>query len=335
MKIDNVKRREIREALLDAFPTPGELAIITSDVLGEPLQNITAVPGPMPNMAFDLIVWSNARGRLTELVMGAAAANPTNPKLRALADRFKFAEHVPGENERVIMKDVPFQNVGQWLDKLAHARRAVCRIEPQPPPDYNNYGSGFLVAADVVMTNYHLVQPFLNNGADKVVLRFDYETDKKGVAVGEGRPCKLAADWDLVKSPVNQLDFALVRLSEPVGNDAINGGTRGALKPLASKCVKDRPLLILQHPAAEPLKLAIGSVVDPDSYPNRVAYNVNTEGGSSGSPCFSSALDVVAIHHWGAPNHNRGVTQAAILNYLKSNAIELKLADKGLAHLIN
>src|SRR5262249_48811503 len=111
MKIDNVKRREIREAMLDAFPTPGELAIITSDVLGEPLQNITAVPGPMPNMAFDLIVWSNARGRLTELVMGAAAANPTNPKLRVLADQFKFAELAPGENERVIMNDLPFQNV--------------------------------------------------------------------------------------------------------------------------------------------------------------------------------------------------------------------------------
>jgi hypothetical protein len=334
MQIDHGKRREIREALIDGFPTAGELALVAYDILGEPLQNITPVPGPMPTMAFDLIVWANSRGRLTELVMGAAAGNRTNPKLRVLANQFKFAELVAGENERVLMDDVPFQNVGQWLDILGVSRRAVCRIEPQPPPDYNNYGSGFLVAPDVVMTNYHVVEPFLNNGAGKVVLRFDYETDKQGVAVSQGRSCRLAANWDLVKSPVNQLDFALVRLSEPAGNDAVNGGTRGLLKPVASKFLRDRPLLILQHPAADPLKLAIGSVVDPDTIPNRVAYNVNTKGGSSGSPCFTSALEVGAIHHWGGSNHNRGVTQTAILNYLKNEAGNLKLAEKGLGHLI-
>src|SRR5208337_148737 len=112
MKIDGKKRREIREALLEAFTMPTNLRMVTDEVLNVPLQNVTGIGGDMPTMAFDLISWAQARGQLTELVIGAATVNPTAPRLKALADQFQFASSAPGEVERINLKDVPFENVG-------------------------------------------------------------------------------------------------------------------------------------------------------------------------------------------------------------------------------
>jgi hypothetical protein len=81
---------------------------------------------------------------------------------------------------------------------------------------------------------------------------------------------------------------------------------------------EEPPLAILQHPAAKPLKLALGGVEDPKDG-NRVTYSVNTEGGSSGSPVMTSSLRTVAVHHFGAPFHNRGVRLGPILEHLKQN----------------
>jgi V8-like Glu-specific endopeptidase len=332
MEIDGKKRREIREALMEAFPLPNNLRLVTDDVLDVPLQNVTSLNNDMATMVFDLITWVRARGRLTELVIGAAAANPGAPKLKAVADQFRFAAAAPGEVERIVLADVPFENVGQWLDTLGRLRRAVCRIEPQPPPNVAGYGTGFLVAPDVVMTNYHVIEPLLNGGADRVVARFDYETAADGVAVSKGREARLAADWRLgIESPVAGLDFALVRLAEPVGGEPVAGGKRELLRPTRHAFQVGRPLIILQHPAAAPLKLAIGSVVDPDPVPNRVSYTVNTEPGSSGSPCFTTRLDLVALHHWG-DNPNRGVRMGAVLDFLAARKADL--AAKGLGGLV-
>jgi V8-like Glu-specific endopeptidase len=332
MNIDGKKRREIREALVQAFPMPADLRMVTDEVLNVPLQNITNINSNMETMTFELISWAMARGRLTELVIGAVAVNPGATPLKAVADQFQFVADAPGEVERIVLKDVPFENVAQWLDTLSRQRRAVCRIEQQPPPDRSGYGTGFLVADDVVMTNYHVVAPFMAGGSENVVLRFDYETDVDGVAVSQGRSCKLASEWQLIDSPVRDLDFALVRLTEPAAEDTVLGGKRGMLRPTRKLPGAGRPLIILQHPAAEPLKLAIGSVVDPDVASNRVSYTVNTEPGSSGSPCFNVGLDLVAIHHVGA-DPNRGVRLAGVLDFLSARKTELDA--KGLGKLIS
>jgi S1-C subfamily serine protease len=330
MNIDGKKRREIREALIEAFPMPKDLRMVTDEVLNVPLQNITGIGGDMETMAFDLIGWVQARGRLTELVIGAATVNPTAPRLRALADQFQFASSAPGEVERINLQDVPFENVGQWLEKLSRLRRAVCRIEPQPAPDTSGYGTGFLVAPDVVMTNYHVIEPFLAAGS-KVVARFDYETAADGVAVAAGRTSNFAADWRLADSPVKELDFALVRLAQRAADDAVPGGVRGTIDLTRKMPAAGSPLIILQHPDAKPLKMAIGSVVDPNAAPNRVSYTANTEPGSSGSPCFNTGLDLVALHHWGA-TPNRGVRVAGIQDFLRARRVHLEA--KGLAHLL-
>ena len=169
-----------------------------------------------------------------------------------------------------------------------------------------------MVAADVIITNFHVAGNLSADQAGRAVVRFDHEVALDGTKQA-GKECRLAKDWLLASSP--ELDYVLVRLAEKASDHSVPGGTRGFIKPEAHQFVKDEPLIVLQHPAAKPLKLAFGAVIKPADG-DRVTYTVNTEGGSSGSPCLTSALQAVALHHWGGPDHNRGVRLGPILKHL-------------------
>jgi len=325
MNLDGSQKATLRIALLAAFPSWGELQLVVDDRLSEQLQNISSPMKPMPQVVHDLIGWAVARGRLTELVISAAAENPNNPALKTFAEQFRFVDQAAGEIERIVLPSVRFENIGQWLEKLTCLRRAVARFEPQPyAQSKGGFGTGFLVAPDLLMTNWHVVKDHLSDAKDpkKVVVRFDCEIDAAGIE-SPGRQCMLADVWDCGHSPLpGGLDYALVRLTEPAAEDNIASGKRGFIKLDGSaRPAEKEPLMILQHPDAMPLKLSIGTVDRLDADGKRVNYTANTMGGSSGSPCFNSALVPVALHHWGDVNHNRGVRLDAVYKDLESRGL--------------
>jgi hypothetical protein len=80
--------------------------------------------------------------------------------------------------------------------------------------------------------------------------------------------------WQLLSSPEERLDYALLRLEKPAGVDLIDGAERGFLTPTSSDFNAEDRLLILQHSNAAPLKLAIGTVDSLDP-PSHVHYKVN------------------------------------------------------------
>jgi hypothetical protein len=86
MTLDGPAMKELRDALLDAFPTRDALAQMVRFGLGENLENITG-NGPLSAAVFELIKWAEAHGRTDELVRAALAANPGNPALLAVAGR--------------------------------------------------------------------------------------------------------------------------------------------------------------------------------------------------------------------------------------------------------
>ena len=82
--LNGTQRRELVAALVDAFPTYADLEQMVSFGLDEGLQGI-AGPGNAQTVAFSLVRWAEARGRLGDLVEAARAANPGNLPLRTFA----------------------------------------------------------------------------------------------------------------------------------------------------------------------------------------------------------------------------------------------------------
>ena len=173
--------------------------------------------------------------------------------------------------------------------------------------------------------------------AARVRLRFDCEYTAEG-KITDGKEYKLAADYQILRSPVEQLDYALLKIDSSMGrpsDDIVGGKPRGFVIPIAHAFEESEPLLILQHPQAEPMKLAFGSLTPKSLWtPSHIAYFVNTGGGSSGSPCMTQNLAVAALHHWGSEAHNRGVLISAILSDWNNPKNRGRLIAVGLGHLI-
>ena len=150
------------------------------------------------------------------------------------------------EAEALVLMGVKFENVGPWLDRLSTMRRAVCRVEPQPPGKAPlGTAPATWLAPDVVMTNFHVAEPFWANPsrAKGVRCRFDYETPAGGVGAGPGKEYSLRTEWPAgeaatadrphpwqgLASPENQLDFALLRLERRAAEDQAGGTVRSFL----------------------------------------------------------------------------------------------------------
>jgi hypothetical protein len=301
--------------------------------------------GGFDDMVFELIRVSQMDGWTSELVE-AARATSKNRKVRELETTLRLinvegdAKLVKGSLERTVREKAGFADFVPWAEKLMALRHRICRIE-YPTPQGTGYGTGFLVANDLVMTNYHVVEYHIKGKLtpDHIVCRFDYAVEKgaenKGIEVQLDR-----AKWTLGSSPYssfdpgdrggspapNELDFAVLKLSRVIGAEEIDGEQRGYVR-LSN--LPDGPdgkdvLFIVQHPKGDPLKLAVGVVLGNNSSKTRLRYDANTEPGSSGSPCLNGKLELVALHHGGDPDYfrpaqyNQGIPIGLILSDLRN-----------------
>jgi hypothetical protein len=208
-------------------------------------------------------------------------------------------------------------DVRVWLERLIEIERRVCRIEQ----DGNAIGTGFLVGPDTVLTNWHVVKGAqAERKLAEVTCRFDYVKLANGTR-DPGKVAGLRPDACLTFSSYSaaettrtpetppptaeELDFALLQLETTVGLHTVGNAQRGwiTLPNGPVPLPQDAPLIIVQHPEGEPMKLAIDTqaIIGRNANGTRVKYRTNTEPGSSGSPCFSMDWDLVALHHYGDP----------------------------------
>ena len=309
--------------------------------------------GPVRDMTFDLLGEAERQGWEVDLVREAYRFNPGNAELLGIYAKYGLAPGaavqaggkvtdaaaatVAAEGfEKTVKDHLALLDINVWRERLARIETQVCRVEING----NAMGTGFLVGPDAVLTNYHVLEPALRSGsAAGVTCRFDYKVlaDKSrspGVVLALDR-----TNWDLDHSlysdgekqgqpdsgtpTEDELDYALVRLERPIGNQPVNPKAEsdsairgwvyvphGAAPAFQAKM----PLIIVQHPDGSPLKLAIDTeaVLGVNDKGTRVRYATNTEPGSSGSPCFDMDWNLVALHHYGDPayahpKYNQGI----------------------------
>lgn len=352
LKLNGRQIEKLCEALTDAF-TPETLARMIRFKLSRKLEAFTSYGnrGTLETIVFELVSTAERGGWFAELVMGAHEAAPGNALLFAFAQPFSLTSlraMTEQELERTIRSGNAMLEPSLFREQLGAHEPRVCRIEITLQ-GHSAFGTGFLITPDVVMTNFHVVETLAATRSAAGAARFDYHNlyqDGKLLRTNEGRRVDFHADWLLDFSPsapngsistAQALDYALVKLAESPGKDILNGAigrearTRGWIKLSVEHQVYEAgsSIFILQHPSAEPLKLAMDtqSVLGLYDGETRVRYTTNTERGSSGSPCFTPGWVLTALHHSGDPNfdpankptYNEGIPIAAIRRLIETH----------------
>jgi Trypsin-like peptidase domain/Effector-associated domain 1 len=343
-----------RQVLYSAFDrsSMADLLLSLNDALAKyegPNDSIEAVIGKVINAYIQ-------RGWQRRLLTAALVARPDNVEVVRLARSFGVTS-LPGDQElqTILQESNSLLNFGNWLEKAVTVQHAVCRIEIPRQDGSTAFGTGFLVSRDLVMTNFHVMGSVVATEDDPgfkgvkaapntVTCRFDYRVLSDG-SQSAGSVYRLAPQWRALTSVNNppgrepgndELDCAVLRLARPAGELAVGDnsdapGLRRGWINLPNNgmtaFVPDSPLFIVQHPQAEPIKLALEthSVVGVNATGTRVRYKTNTERGSSGSPCFDQDWNLIALHHSGDPNfeftYNEGIPIDKIVASMKAKAI--------------
>lgn len=347
-----VVMQEVRDALVGAF-NQDSLTEMLRFRLDRDLFSVVP-PGALNTVAFNLLRLAEQEGFEYELIEAAYQYRPKNARIREVYEKYALAPKVTVADkptdleglEKVVRAGVPMLDMGLFWERASRVEARVCRVEISG----SAAGTGFLVGPDALLTNYHVLRKVIENKAapGDVSLRFGYKRAADD-SILSGTVFKLAADWLIDFSPhtigegkgtpeaaapkSDELDYTLVRVAGEPGKQKVDRQTgpeappRGWVEVPASVPVvgKDQPLLIVQHPQGEPLKLAVDmqSTLGENADRTRLRYRTNTEPGSSGSPCFDCEWRLVALHHYGDPAYdhpkfNQGVPAATIRKLLET-----------------
>jgi V8-like Glu-specific endopeptidase len=193
-----------------------------------------------------------------------------------------------------------------YFERGARAARSVARVVTTDGHGHDvSYGTAFLVAPNVMLTNHHVLPDAEAAGLSHV--EFNYAVGLDGqmehIVVADIDPTRYLSD--------EHLDFALVGLADAASNDQ-----RPVLPLIASsaKIINDEPVAIIQHPGAEPKQVALRNNQVIDLLPEFLHYKTDTKEGSSGSPVLNDQCEVVALHHAGVPQTDPNGTVTWVAN---------------------
>ncbi|MEY9136494.1 S1-C subfamily serine protease [Bradyrhizobium diazoefficiens] len=331
MYLNNTQKADLRSAILAAYPGMAGLnkvIIALADAAIDASRYATPF-SDLEHILFSLIEQENESGRIADVIGAARRAAPGNRRLSTL--EMTLSRTVSAEKETdleaMVIAELNYAPADTWLSGLASAFHWVGRLEHAE--NGASLGTGFLVSDDLLITNYHVLYggtpPGLSEPA-RIRARFDL------IGSFAGRPVDLADNWLLMESPPGghewgekgdpsseQLDFALLRLKEPVGRDRISNRLRGhaTLSVTTSAASQFSPLIVLQHPSGANLQVCLGAFDRPNDARTRLFHTATTQHGSSGSPCLSMDLRVVGLHNGGLAGRNSAIPLQLILAAIK------------------
>jgi endonuclease G, mitochondrial len=190
-----------------------------------------------------------------------------------------------------------------YLEEGLIVARAVCRIVIRKDGSLLGYGTGFLIAPGVLITNRHVLEDAAC--ARESVAQFRYERDVQGRELP-------SVDFALRVTPApiisKELDFAIVQV-EPrsARGEALEQFGWLRLSPEPGKGFIGEYLTIVQHPNGERKQICVreNKLLKYSEDGPYVWYQTDTVAGSSGSPAFNNSWQVVALHHSSVPQTRR------------------------------
>lgn len=241
-----------------------------------------------------------------------------------LAGAEKLAFAPTSGPEKIIGPTLDFVNVS-FLTRGARVARAVARIATF---DGQPQGSGFLIGDGLFMTNNHVIGSIAD--AQGFVLQFDFELGLGGAPLPTTR---FRIDPSVfITDTVDGLDFTIVAVGERIDGPAnlADYGLCG-LSDAGNKHMLGEAVNIVQHPQGRFKEVVLRENRLVARLEDVLHYVADTEPGSSGSPVFNNAWEVIALHHWGGPSRewidetgqpvphdvNEGIRISAIVRHLR------------------
>jgi hypothetical protein len=369
MQIDGPKQGKLRAFILNTFEL-NDFSDFLSDRFSLSIGHIAPPAANFTVQVGAVIKYFNNREWIPKLLSALIAERSEAEGFQKLSYEWglhpSIYQNDPGQplnanSLEVLVNSEPFLDINVFIKGLTDKKRCVCRVAVPLKNGDTTAGTGFLVKEDLILTNYHVLQPVIEHPelSSKVICKFDFEFDEKGNTINNGLDYSLATNnpilafspmcpFDIngtetvnVDWPDNHFDYVLARLSEKVGampygvnadkSTSEKATTRGWIKvsDTDAKLNKGANVIILQHPEAKPMKVALGfgKIIGADDKERRVRYQLNTLKGSSGSPCFDEKFNWIALHNMGEDKFNdkfnQGIPAKRIVEDLIAKQIQL------------
>ncbi len=311
---------DLKDALISAYPTEPKLKRLLRTELEVRLNTIAGGEN-YTDVVYSLIEHFESETQLPELITAAQRGNPRNAKLKAFVASLSSAANPrkapelesmgPGfdwrgptderELEGLFRAPAVSYNMS-FLRQANQAAGAICRIEL---PGSQAIGTGFLIAKNLLLTNYHVIAPDQSSDPkallSDIALMFEYlnllPENPSPESEAKIQTFKLAPQPLLRFKTVSQgLDYALLQIEDRILTVDMPPPPLPKARRLPSRGMS---IHVLQHPNGQAMQAAfsnhgITGVYKQDSL---IQYVSNTAGGSSGAPCFNDEWELIAMHH--------------------------------------
>jgi hypothetical protein len=194
-------------------------------------------------------------------------------------DRWQGHDNLQTVQEKIIGENT-LRDIAMLEEALAAAQAVVRVVTP------NGMGTGFLVTPSLLMTNHHVIPS--PEVARQCSIDFHYQRARDGNP-RQHQTCGVKVDGAFHSH--STLDYTVVELDHPPD-----------VQPLTLRGVRLEPdtrVSIIQHPNGYYKQISMQNNFVAYADADVVQYITSTLPGSSGSPVFNDAFEVVAIHHSG------------------------------------
>lgn len=324
--------RNLNDVLAYRFRTHAQADQIAEEV---GLNPVFIAYDPMPSTYwFNILTAAAGEGLVDDVVATALRRFPKDPFLQSAAkgdlngvrgpdiatDVTWRGPEQPAALEKVIGERSTLLPIS-FLEKGMLRARAVVRILlPAEGSVAPSSGSGFLAENGLIITNHHVLTDA--DAARRAVVQFNYQQTPDGLDL---QPQDARLDVDAGFATSAEDDWSAARIA---GDAAAQVAAWGGLPLRAAAVQKQEAINIIQHPGGGPKQIALYHNVVVYSDARVVQYLTDTLPGSSGSPCFNDAWEVVALHHSGgwlrepggkeAWFRNEGIAIGAVIDGLRA-----------------